>query len=122
MKFLVDNPLSRVFCEKLRSSGFDAVHVRELGLEKAKDEEIFQVAFKEDRVIISADTDFGTILAKTRLEKPSVVIFRCLSPRRPMEQAELFIEILPRIKETLESGSIVIIEDKRIRIRKLPIL
>ncbi len=122
MKFLIDNPLSPVFCEKLRDFGLDVVHVRDLGLERAKDEEIFQMALKENRAIISADTDFGTILARTGMERPSVVIFRCLSPRRPPEQAELFIKILPRIVEDLKTGSIVIVEDTRIRIRKLPVL
>ena len=122
MKFLVDNPLSPVFCKELCNAGLDAVHVRDLGLQKAKDEEIFQRALDENRIIISADTDFGTILAAMGTAKPSVVIFRCLSPRRPKEQAKIFLEMLPKVWEELKAGAVVVIEDTRVRVRRLPIL
>ena len=63
MRFLFDNALSPCLAEGLRDAGHDAVHVRDLGLAGATDDELFKLAAKEDWVLLSRDTDFGTILA-----------------------------------------------------------
>ena len=60
MRFLIDQPLSRAVAVELNRAGHDAVHVRELGMQAASHEEIFEHAAQDDRVMVSADTDFGT--------------------------------------------------------------
>jgi predicted nuclease of predicted toxin-antitoxin system len=61
VRFLVDNALSPEIARGLANAGHEAVHVRDLGLHAAEDEALFDLAAEQDRVIVSADTDFGTL-------------------------------------------------------------
>ncbi len=109
--------VAQALCE----AGFDALHVREIGLQAAEDMVVFKKAMTEDRVIISGDTDFGTILALWQHTKPSVILFRRGIERRPKEQVRLIVANLPHLNEALEKGSIVVFDQNRIRVRSLPV-
>ena len=90
MKFLIDQALSPAVAIELNRAGHDAVHVRELGMQAASDEEIFDHAAQDDRVVVSADTDFGTLLAIRKQTSPSVILFRHGSALRAQERRAVF--------------------------------
>ena len=84
-----------------------------------EDEEIFRKAFLESRIVVSADTDFGTIFVEGRMPQSSVILFRRSSQRRPEKQLALLLGNLIHIEKDLNKGAVVVIEESRVRIRAL---
>lgn len=121
MRFLIDNSLSPRFAAALVALGHDAIHVRALNTAEADDETIFDLAAREHRIVVAEDTDFGMILALRTAAEPSVVLFRA-----NLKSTERLIEMLtlhlPLIEDDLALGAVVVFEDSRYRIRRLPII
>lgn len=120
MKFLIDNALSPSVAQILRQAGHPAEHVRDHGMAAASDEAILEWAAKEDMVIVSADTDFGTLLALRDEDKPSFILFR-REWHHPHRQAAAILANLIQIEDDLLKGAIVTFDRDRIRVRSLPV-
>lgn len=121
MKFLVDQNLSPLLADELRTAGHDVVHAQDIGLATAADEAILRRALEEDRVLISADTDFGFLLAASGADRPSVVLLRLRTPRSAARLAAVLIANLEGVAADLSAGAIVVLEDERVRVRLLPL-
>jgi predicted nuclease of predicted toxin-antitoxin system len=123
MRFLVDANLSPRVAAGLTSAGFDSVHVTQVGLLTASDQDILDYAAENGLVIVSADTDFGELLALSRgAIRPSAVLLRSADRLTPDQQAALLAANLPAAADELETGALVTIARGRVRIRSLPIL
>jgi len=70
---------------------------------------------------VSADTDFGTLLARTNRRRPSLVLLRRAVGRRAHEQAQLIVRSLADVTSDLDAGAIVVFGEKTLRIRRLPL-
>lgn len=121
MRFLVDASMSPVVVQELRRAGHDAVHVGEVLRLDAPDADILEHAARDARVILAADTDFGELLAAQQVAEPSVVLFHRQAGRRPREQAALLLANLAAVEADLGSGAVVVVEERRVRVRALPI-
>lgn len=121
MRFLIDNALSPQLAAKLAAMGHDAIHVRDIGIASSSDEVIFLRAAAEGRILVSADTDFGTLLALRREIAPSVILLRRPTDRRPARQAAIILANLTNLAGSLQRGCIAVIEESRVRVRMLPI-
>lgn len=120
MKFLADMGISVRTVAYLRSRGYDAVHLRDQGLQRMEDSAILQKARMEQRIVLAHDLDFGDLLAASGAVLPSVIIFR-LRDMRPSNVNRHLKAVLADRSEELEQGVIVSVTEGRIRIRSLPI-
>lgn len=120
MRLLIDNALSPVVSQILSDLGHDCVHVRDLGLQSAPDGTILSLAESENRTIVSADTDFGALLAIRSKQKPSFILLRKTQGLRPPELAGQLSGLLTRYQQELERGCVLTVGDARARIRTLP--
>ncbi len=121
MKLLVDENLSPRVARLLREAGHDAPHVVEVGLGNTDDPLILAEAADDARIIVTADTDFGALLAARGTSSPSVVMLRSSDHLTPDEQAQLIVTVLTRVGDELEDGAIASVTPERIRLRILPI-
>lgn len=61
MKFLLDQNLSPRLCELLRDLSADIAHVRQIGLERADDEVVWNYARENGLTVITKDADFNNM-------------------------------------------------------------
>lgn len=120
MKFLADMGISQRTVAWLQAQGHDALHVRELQMQRAADADILAKAREEARILLTLDLDFGYLVAISRDRLPSVVIFRLGNETSEFVTARLE-SVLDCCQDELHEGAIVAVEEAAIRVRRLPI-
>jgi len=120
MRFLADAGVSPKTVEFLKQLGHEVAHVRTLGLQRAADADVVARARVDSSVVLTFDLDFGDVLAVGVLDKPSVILFRLADERADSVNRRLATVLAERLAE-LEAGALILVEDSRYRVRKLPI-
>ncbi len=119
MRFLADMGVSQAVVIWLRENRHVAWHLRERGLQRLPDREIFRLAGEEGRIVLTFDLDFSEIAALSR-QTTSVILFR-LTNERSANVVRRLESALGQESGALESGAILTIEEHRVRIRRLPL-
>lgn len=112
MRLTIDECLAPIVAALLVDAGHDAVHVSELNLLGRPDTDVMVAAQKSGRVVVSADTDFGELLATSGDSLPSIVLLR--RSHEPVEQTRAIISALPDIETSLTNGAIAVLTRDRV--------
>jgi predicted nuclease of predicted toxin-antitoxin system len=73
---VLDQGVPRDAAGRLRDLGYECVHVGEVGMSMADDEEILRFAHEKNGIVVTLDADFHAILAVSGAEVPSVIRIR----------------------------------------------
>lgn len=117
MRFLVDQNVPLDVVEGLRAEGHD-ISWAQTDYPGADDEMLLEIAQSEERVVITFDTDFGTLAFHRNLPASSGVILFRLTLVSPVAVAEAVLETI-RSREDWE-GHFSVVDDTQIRMRSLP--
>jgi predicted nuclease of predicted toxin-antitoxin system len=120
MRLLCDMGIAVATATALRDLGHDAVHLVDLGLSRAADREILDLARAEKRVVVAHDLDFTDLVAVSGASTPSVVIFR-LRVMRPERVLARLVAVIEALATDLDAGAIVTITEALTRVRRLPV-
>jgi predicted nuclease of predicted toxin-antitoxin system len=120
MKLLVDMNLSPDWVAVLKGAGWETEHWSNVGDPRAADSEIMAWAKEHGQVVFTHDLDFGSLLALTQAEGPSVIQVRTQDVT-PAAIGTLVIGSLRRFQSELESGALIILDEGRTRARILPL-
>jgi predicted nuclease of predicted toxin-antitoxin system len=120
VKLLIDMNLSPEWVGILHEAGWETVHWSSVGEAGAEDAQIMAWARGRGFVVFTHDLDFGTILALTKAEGPSVVQLRA-QDITPTGSGPMVTNSLRRFEKELDKGALIVIDEARTRIRVLPL-
>ena len=120
MKILIDMNLSPECVAVLEKCNWSAVHWSTVGDPRAEDTVLMDWARANEHVVFTHDLDFGTILALTQAESPSVIQVRTQDVT-PTHLAPPLIEVLEQYERELETGALIVLDEGRSRVRILPL-
>lgn len=120
MRFLVDESIQQRVAVLLAEVGHDAVHLSDLDLLGATDDQVLASASESGRTLITADTDFGGLLSVAGSSGPSVLLLRRPGRHAP-QRADAILSAVESARLHIEAGALVVVEPHQLRIRQLPI-
>ena len=117
MLVLADANVFVPMVEELRRMGHDVLDIKEQDLERLSDQEIFQLAQNQGRVLVTMDKDFSSILLYPPGEHYGIIVVK-LYRLKVAEATKLFVDAITELRPEDISGNVVIIDRGKTRIRK----
>jgi predicted nuclease of predicted toxin-antitoxin system len=112
--------LSPALASWLSELGYESIHASDLSMAQAPDSEILRIAALQSRIVITADLDFPRLLALMGSGGPGLILLRGGNYSEP-ESRECVRRVLASLDHTALAESIVVIDKRRIRRRRLPL-
>ncbi len=120
MRWLLDQGLPRSTAAILNTAREDAIHVGDVGMAEAPDPSILRHALTENRILVTLDADFHSLLALSGASKPSIIRIR-EEGLKGAELAALILNIANQFKTELQGGCVMTFLGGKIRHRALPL-
>lgn len=120
ISLILDQGLPRRTAVLLAQQGYACVHVGDLGMAAATDDQIIDVALQRDSAVVTLDSDFAAIIARRGTAKPSLVHIR-LQHLHVQAATDLLLRVLPQVADDLAVGSVVAVTPRGSRVRRLPL-
>lgn len=117
-KFIIDEDMPRSTARVLRTEGYEALDVRDLGLRGESDDKIFNFAQKENAIILTGDLGFGNLLHFPIRSHSGIVIAHFPNEISTSELNNQIIKAFKTVTETDFKGNLIILEPGKIRIRR----
>jgi predicted nuclease of predicted toxin-antitoxin system len=120
LNVLIDMNLSPDWTPLLQAAGWNAAHWSTVGDPRATDRTIMDWALANDHIVFTHDLDFGTLLALTHQTGPSVIQVRGENVL-PDHMSGIVIAAIRQHEQDLENGALLVVEERKNRVRVLPI-
>jgi predicted nuclease of predicted toxin-antitoxin system len=114
LKFLIDVGVGTSVDIWLRENGHDVISVRDID-SRAKDQDILQLAGRDDRMIITMDKDFGELVYGSGLSHSGILILR-LEDATSEEKVNIVKAILNEFAPVIEN-KFCVYQNGKLRIR-----
>jgi len=119
MRFLVGEDLPRSAVLNLRQAGYQADHVRDVGLRGRPDREVFQWAQDHQAVLVTGDMGFASTVAFPLGSHWGIIVLRFPNEASVSSVNRELLAAVSLLSEEDVRGSIVVLEPGgRVRIRR----
>ncbi len=120
MKLLADMNLPPSWVAVLVEAGHEAVHWSSVDDPRAADAVLMQYAREHGYIVFTHDLDFGSLLAASGVDSPSVIQARTQDVM-PEAISGPVLQGLDEHAAALESGALIVIDERATRVRILPL-
>jgi predicted nuclease of predicted toxin-antitoxin system len=117
-RILTDENISPKVVSFLRNKGFHVVDVKEMGLHGKDDAYLLKKAHKERLFVLTHDSDFGLLAINEGVPCYGIIYLR-LKNMKPENVARIFEKLILSADVDLSEGVLIVVEETRIRIRKI---
>jgi predicted nuclease of predicted toxin-antitoxin system len=119
MKLLLDQGLPRIALALLRAAGHEVNHVGDIGMARAKDAEIVELALANGSVVVTLDADFHELLARDAAVAPSVIRLR-VQGLNADALCSVVLAVITSCADPIARGAAVTANEHQAHVRLLP--